>query len=434
MAGAVLPVLPAPPAGSAPAPRVVYARSVDGGAGFESRATLSVGPSELADVGAEGGHVHVVWHSGAEPREVHYRHSPDGGEDFEDPVNVSDNKGDSRAAALALSQRTSGSVLHVAWQDDVLRSGRPDSCCPDDEVYHRRALDDGPPFEAITNVSDSEQGHSRDPDIDASPALVGVVYEEDVEEPGSPENEQILFRRSTDGGGSWFPPVDLMPGDRRAAEPSVALDGGTVHVVAEMRGARGDGDRLVYIRSLDGGAGFEAPVLLPPGAERGGVIAAEGGVLHVAGCRRSAPGDLFYYRSTDNGETWNATVNLSDDEGECHRPSLDVAGDFVAIAWGVTTPGNEEIFFRRSVDGGTTFEPAINVSHDPGDSRDVAVAVEADTSHVHLVWTDEERSAPASRERDRNPGVHTTALASPEPPRHGRARRGPRPGRSPELR
>jgi hypothetical protein len=49
------------------------------------------------------------------------------------------------------------------------------------------------------------------------------------------------------------------------------------------------------------------------------------------------------------------TDNLSSNSGSSVDPEIAASGDNVYVAWSDKTPGNTEIIFRASTDGGETF-------------------------------------------------------------------------------
>jgi hypothetical protein len=61
--------------------------------------------------------------------------------------------------------------------------------------------------------------------------------------------------------------------------------------------------------------------------------------------------------------------NLSNDVGDSRNPLVDVSGNIVYVVWvDLTTPtGSGDILFKRSTDGGNTFGNTVNLSNDVGD-------------------------------------------------------------------
>ena len=64
---------------------------------------------------------------------------------------------------------------------------------------------------------------------------------------------------------------------------------------------------------------------------------------------------------------------------------IATSGDNIYIAWPANTTGNDEVMFRASNDGGTTFMEKINLSNSSdAESQDVEIA--ANGSNVVVTW------------------------------------------------
>ena len=72
--------------------------------------------------------------------------------------------------------------------------------------------------------------------------------------------------------------------------------------------------------------------------------------------------DIFFARSTDGGLTFTAPENISETTGNSRSAQISVEGNNVYVVWLDETPGNNEIFFARSTDGGLTFSEPENIS------------------------------------------------------------------------
>ena len=139
------------------------------------------------------------------------------------------------------------------------------------------------------------------------------------------ENHTIETRRSTDGGGSWSPPVSVGAQRAPAAVNGVQIavrPNGHVLLVFSVWGAPGDNE-IGAARSVDGGTSFSAPVrasaldgselawLRAPPFTSVGVDAA--GTVYVAwrecGFTTQCAGDIVLMRSPD-GVRWSAPVSV----------------------------------------------------------------------------------------------------------------------------
>jgi hypothetical protein len=69
-----------------------------------------------------------------------------------------------------------------------------------------------------------------------------------------------------------------------------------------------------------------------------------------------------------------------------------MTGDNVYVAWWANSTGNDEVMFRASSDGGTTFTDKINLSNSTNaDSQDVEIAAYGDS--VVVTWWERNQTA-----------------------------------------
>jgi hypothetical protein len=96
--------------------------------------------------------------------------------------------------------------------------------------------------------------------------------------------------------------------------------------------------------------------------------------------------EILYRKSTDGGASFGDTVNLSNTTGRSSGPAVAVSGSNVYVVWDDDTPGNYEILYRRSTDGGVSFGGTVNLSNTTGTSVSPAMAVSE--NNVYVVWMD----------------------------------------------
>ena len=82
----------------------------------------------------------------------------------------------------------------------------------------------------------------------------------------------------------------------------------------------------------------------------------------------------------------DAPINVSKSSGESYRAQILVDGDYVYLVWTDKTPGNADVFFARSLDGGKNFETPINLSNNNGSSAFPRLAVSG--ANVYVTWYD----------------------------------------------
>ena len=90
--------------------------------------------------------------------------------------------------------------------------------------------------------------------------------------------------------------------------------------------------------------------------------------------------------SHNGGGTWGAIVNVSNTPGASTDPRVAISEDgSVHVTW-QDTPGNGDIFYARSTNGGVSFRASINLSNTSGPSNDHQLLTEG--PNVYVVWVD----------------------------------------------
>jgi hypothetical protein len=87
------------------------------------------------------------------------------------------------------------------------------------------------------------------------------------------------------------------------------------------------------------------------------------------------------------------TDNLSSNFGFSVDPAIAASGDNVYVAWSDKTPGNAEIIFRASTDGGETFTAKSKGRLSNTDSASITPRVASNGDSVYVVWVERGGSA-----------------------------------------
>jgi hypothetical protein len=115
-------------------------------------------------------------------------------------------------------------------------------------------------------------------------------------------------------------------------------------------------------------------------------IAVKGANIYVVWTDRT-PGnpEIYFNKSTDGGATWQTAKRLTFNAGNSWGPSIAVDGLNVYVVWYDDSPGNMEVYFKKSTDGGTTWQTAKRLTNTTGDSYDPRITVSG--SNIFVVFT-----------------------------------------------
>jgi len=169
--------------------------------------------------------------------------------------------------------------------------------------------------------------------------------------------------------------------------PAIAVNGANIYVTwyKDLSG----NSQIFFRKSVDSGATWQSSKQLTDNAGFSGipVIAVNGVNVYLAWVDRT-PGnaEIYFMRSTDSGATWQTAKRLTNTSGDSNSPAIAVNGANIYITWNDDTPGNAEIYFRKSTNSGTSWQAAVRLTFNSGDSYNSAIAVR--NNNVYVTWQD----------------------------------------------
>jgi hypothetical protein len=188
------------------------------------------------------------------------------------------------------------------------------------------------------------------------------------------------------------------PGNSTGAQ--IAVNQNNVYLVWDDA-TTGNGD-IYFKRSVDNGTSFGSTENLSnnPGNSTGAQIAVNQSNVYVLWTdNTTGNGDIYFKRSVDNGTSFGSTENLvldgtqnvgTNGTGSSSYPQISAVGNNIYVAWTETTTGNSEISFRHSNDTGVTFGRARELSKTISIDGEYALFphISAIGSNVYVVWQD----------------------------------------------
>lgn len=118
-----------------------------------------------------------------------------------------------------------------------------------------------------------------------------------------------------------------------------------------------------------------------------------GNIVHLVWADKT-PGnyELFYKQSTNSGVNWTGFQRITWMAGDAKTPQIkaDSEGN-VYVFWCDNTPGNEEIYFKKSSNNGASWMAVQRLTWNDGFSRYSRMALE-NNGNIHVVWYDDSLS------------------------------------------
>jgi hypothetical protein len=99
-------------------------------------------------------------------------------------------------------------------------------------------------------------------------------------------------------------------------------------------------------------------------------------------------GDVYFKRSVDNGTTFGSTQNLSDNPGNSTAAQMAASRDNVYVVWEDASTGNGDIYFKASSDNGTKFGGQKSLARNNGSSFNPQLAV-SPSNIIYGMWQDD---------------------------------------------
>jgi hypothetical protein len=200
-------------------------------------------------------------------------------------------------------------------------------------------------------------------------------------------NYEIFFRRSVDDGATWQAIKNLSNNPGPSTNSEIAVYGSNVYVVWLQQNADQTLSDIFFRRSTDYGATWKPFVKITSSGNVGGStpqVINSGSNIYVVW--EQPDGDVYFRRSNDNGVSWKLVLNLSSNPGSSREEQIGVSGSNVYVVWlqSGADGSQSDVFFRRSADNGATWKAKVNLSNSGQVLSFPQMAVSG--SNVHVVW------------------------------------------------
>ena len=102
--------------------------------------------------------------------------------------------------------------------------------------------------------------------------------------------------------------------------------------------------------------------------------------------------EIAFKKSTDGGSTWWLDKVLTWTSNFSYDPAIIVCSPGVLhVVWEYYTPGYDDLYYKSSSDGGTTWTASRRLTFTPGDSWYPEIMPDS-SGDLHLFWSDDTSS------------------------------------------
>jgi hypothetical protein len=369
------------------------------------------------------GSTYIVWtdtsNSTNENGNILFRSSNNGGYRFNDIFILSNKTGDSNLPAIS----SYGSNVYVAWEEESLQNSH---------IFFRSSPNNGATFGKILDISNGTIWSTL-AKVASNKNYVYVVWV--GSNVGDPKNFEVFLRRSNDSGQSFGTVIDLSRSGGDSIDPQIVVpkNSNFVYIVYTDCDPTHDDPvcGIYFIRSTDHGLTFDSPVLVSIDHSNSSYVPSVGDLqahilrspLFTLGTNvqnrigehnsviplvtssedgkdiyvfweddltSTGASDIFFRRSIDFGKTFEGTINLSNTLGISRLAQTITLGSDIYLVWSDTntTIGQFDVFFKKIGDHGKQLGKTINLSNSNGTSAPVDIGLDYNLRKIYVVWTE----------------------------------------------
>jgi hypothetical protein len=344
--------------------------------------------------------VYVAWQrdgTNGQSSDIYFARSTNGGVSFSAPIQINDNPPQTAYAEGAFPFVGADGDVYVCWYDAYFRGHEPGSLYVDKSTNGGATFGTDikvaniltPPLYTFGNTGFKAKSFASAAGDPSDPEKLYVTY---ISDPDG------YFDRRVDNGK---PPV-VPSGGSMSDRPTINRNGNYVYMAWEDYRNPGTSD-IYFNRSTDNGQSWQVPDIGPldngdiPGGSASNEVklSSSGNYVYAVwqDCRLPAGVHIYFNSSWDNGQTWQLDQHIDGSATATSTyPSIASIGSYVYVAWqdDRAGTGNDDIYFTRSTDSGKSWMAPVRIDLGDGAGANASAypRLACQGSHVYCMWKD----------------------------------------------
>lgn len=314
--------------------------------------------------------IHAVWCDKRNGNnEIYYKRTTNGGITWGTDTRLTNNSANSYNPTIAVYN----SIIHLCWIDN--RDGNY-------EIYYKRSIDGGINWETDTRLTNNS-AESRCQSMAINGNYIHITWT-DLRD-GNPE---VYYKKSVDSGISWGTDIRLTNNTAASDDPCIAVSETNIQIVwSDTR--HGNYYEIYHKKSTDSGNTWNTDTRITENPNNSSFpnISISENFVNIIWCdSRDGNTEIYYKKSTNYGLSWQTDTRLTNNTGNSLYPNLLTSGNAIHIVWMDNRDGNYEIYYKRSINLGLSWEIDTRLTNNSATSYNPFITVNGTT--IHLIWQD----------------------------------------------
>lgn len=250
------------------------------------------------------------------------------------------------------------------------------------EIFYNTSTDEGASWKTKRMTWNSGFSYSAVAALDSNNHIHVAWYDT------ASGNWEIHYKKSTNGGSSWIT-KRLTWYPTHSQHPAIAV-GSNDHIHVVWDESFMADSNIYYKKSTNGGTSWTTKRLTWTSgwADSAAIAIDTNNHIHVVWEQQVAGNnEIFYKTSTDGGTTWT-TKRLTWYTNSSSTPSIaSDSNNHIHVVWYEIASSSMEIIYKKSTNGGVSWTKK-RLTWNNGDSYSPSIAVDS-SNHIHVVWYDE---------------------------------------------